>query len=47
VLEHPLEDRFDQQGFESALRDAGFLLRRGVGIFQHFAWFIADKPATD
>ncbi len=47
VLEHPLEDRFDQQGFESALRDAGFLLRRGVGLFQHFAWFIADKPAAD
>jgi hypothetical protein len=46
VLEHPLEDRFDQNGFQTALSDAGFLVQQSRGLWKHFAWFIADKPTA-
>ncbi len=43
LLDHPMEDRFDQEGFGNALADAGFTVQRSQALFGSFAWFIADK----
>lgn len=44
VLEHPMEDRFDQDAFERALTEAGFHVIATRKLWSDFAWFIADKP---
>ena len=47
LLDHPKEDRFDQEQFVQALVDAGFRVIATNQIGQWFAWFIADKPGTN
>ncbi len=44
LLEHPLEDRFDRDGFAVALENAGFRVVASDALLRDFAWFIADKP---
>lgn len=45
LLDHPLEDRFDREGFAAALRETGFEVRVSEELLGDFAWFVADKPA--
>jgi ubiquinone/menaquinone biosynthesis C-methylase UbiE len=45
VLDHPMHDRFDADTFADALRDAGFRIRGERSLWNHFAWFAAEKPA--
>lgn len=45
LLDHPLEDRFDRDGFARGLADAGFDVVASNELFGQFAWFVADKPA--
>jgi ubiquinone/menaquinone biosynthesis C-methylase UbiE len=44
LLDHPLEDRFDRDAFQSALGAAGFEVIAKRSLLGDFAWFIADKP---
>jgi ubiquinone/menaquinone biosynthesis C-methylase UbiE len=46
VLEHPLHDRFDREGFAKGLRQAGFRVVASEELFGDFAWFVADKPGS-
>lgn len=43
LLDHPQEDRFDQEGFRRGLEAAGFSVRSSRPMLQAFAWYIADK----
>lgn len=45
-LKHPQENRFDADGFESALERSGLqpVARRDLG--HSFGWFVARKPAA-
>jgi ubiquinone/menaquinone biosynthesis C-methylase UbiE len=45
LLDHPMEDRFDQAGFEDGLKSCGFQLVASRSLWKHFAFFVADKPA--
>jgi ubiquinone/menaquinone biosynthesis C-methylase UbiE len=47
LLEHPRRDRFDAQGFEQGLREAGLEPRGKTSLLGSFAWFVADRPAAD
>lgn len=46
VLRHPQHDRFDADGFEHALREAGFVLHATRRLRNDVVWVIADKPAA-
>lgn len=46
LLEHPLSDRFDTDGFCTALGEAGLTPVVSEGWGRSFAWFIATKPAA-
>jgi ubiquinone/menaquinone biosynthesis C-methylase UbiE len=43
LLEHPKEDRFDQQAFGAALKAHGFEVIDTRQLWGHYAWFVADK----
>ena len=43
LLEHPMEDRFDQAAFGSALENAGLSVVETRQLWGHYAWFVADK----
>jgi ubiquinone/menaquinone biosynthesis C-methylase UbiE len=43
VLDHPLEDRFDQRGFAQGLEEAGLRVVDSNALLGSFAWFVADK----
>jgi ubiquinone/menaquinone biosynthesis C-methylase UbiE len=43
VLRHPLEDRFDREGFARALDEIGFSDVRSQQLFGDFAFFVAEK----
>jgi ubiquinone/menaquinone biosynthesis C-methylase UbiE len=45
VLDHPMQDRFDRDGFLAGLRSAGFQVVSSEELFGDFAWFVADKAA--
>lgn len=45
LLEHPLADRFDTEGFARALQAAGFEDISSEQVLGAFAWFTARKPA--
>jgi ubiquinone/menaquinone biosynthesis C-methylase UbiE len=44
LLEHPMEDRFDRQGFRDGLEAAGLRVVDSRELFGQFAWFVADRP---
>jgi ubiquinone/menaquinone biosynthesis C-methylase UbiE len=44
VLEHPMEDRFDRDGFARGLEDAGFRVTASRELLGQFAWFVAERP---
>jgi len=44
VLEHPMADRFDRDGFARGLQDAGFHVTATRELFGQFAWFVAERP---
>lgn len=46
VLLHPLEDRFDHDGFSDGLVEAGFEPIASRQLWGQFAWFAATKAAT-
>jgi ubiquinone/menaquinone biosynthesis C-methylase UbiE len=46
VLEHPLEDRFDHEGFRIALQEQGFRAVADRKFLGSFGWYVADKPLT-
>jgi len=45
LLDHPLEDRFDHDGFAVGLQNAELKLRTSRQTGRQFAWFIADKAS--
>jgi ubiquinone/menaquinone biosynthesis C-methylase UbiE len=45
LLDHPRTDRFDRDGFENALSEAGLDVTGTAELWRAFAWFVADKPA--
>lgn len=45
LLDHPQEDRFNQNQFVAALEDCGFRVTGTAAFMQLFAWFSAEKPA--
>ncbi|MGH0029323.1 MAG: class I SAM-dependent methyltransferase [Myxococcota bacterium] len=46
LLEHPLEDRFDTDGFARALEAVGFGCIATEELWGAFAWFTACKPGA-
>jgi ubiquinone/menaquinone biosynthesis C-methylase UbiE len=44
LLEHPMEDRFDADGFANGLAEQGFQLVARRELLGQFGWFVADKP---
>ncbi|MGD0526660.1 MAG: class I SAM-dependent methyltransferase [Polyangiaceae bacterium] len=44
VLEHPMEDRFDRDGFARGLEDAGFRVTASREMLGQLAWFVAERP---
>lgn len=44
LLDHPLENRFDQYRFCNSLEKIGFTLVATKQLWKRFAWFIAEKP---
>jgi len=44
LLEHPQSDRFDCEGFRTALSVAGLEPLGTATLGRSFAWFVADKP---
>jgi ubiquinone/menaquinone biosynthesis C-methylase UbiE len=44
LFHHPLEDRFDREGFLSGLAQAGFIPITTRESWYSMAWFVADKP---
>jgi ubiquinone/menaquinone biosynthesis C-methylase UbiE len=46
LLDHPEEDRFNQDKFLKGLEDCGFVVVASTHIFHQFGWFIADKPES-
>lgn len=44
-LEHPQRDRFDVDGFNDALKDAGLEPVASRSLGHAFAWFVARRPA--
>ncbi|MBI2435248.1 MAG: methyltransferase domain-containing protein, partial [Candidatus Hydrogenedentes bacterium] len=45
LCDHPLENRFDQRGFERGLEACGLRVTASWPLWGHFAFFIAEKPA--
>ena len=45
VLEHPMHDRFDREGFAHALEETGFRVKAMREMMGHFAWFVAERAA--
>jgi len=43
LLDHPMDDRFDHDGFRGALADAGFQVVDSNALWGQFAWFVADR----
>lgn len=46
-LEHPQDDRFDRDGFRSALAAAGLEVGETMELWRAFAWFVAEKPRAE
>ncbi|RIL05383.1 MAG: SAM-dependent methyltransferase [Proteobacteria bacterium] len=46
LLEHPLEDRFDEDAFAAGLEAAGLVPVATDRLWRGFAWFVADKPRS-
>jgi hypothetical protein len=44
VLDHPMHDRFDCDGFATGLEDAGFRVTASRELLGQFAWFVAERP---
>jgi ubiquinone/menaquinone biosynthesis C-methylase UbiE len=44
VLEHPMEDRFDREGFARVLEETGFVVKSTRELFGQFAWYVAARP---
>jgi ubiquinone/menaquinone biosynthesis C-methylase UbiE len=44
VLDHPMVDRFDRDGFARGLQDAGFTVTASRELLGQFAWFVAQRP---
>ncbi len=44
LLDHPQEDRFNQDQFVKGLEDSGFVVVASTHLLHQFGWFIADKP---
>lgn len=44
VLDHPLEDRFGYDDFRAELEAAGFVLIGSGNLFDHFGWYVAERP---
>lgn len=47
LLEHPREDRFNRQDFETALATAGFRLIASSDLRGDFGWFVSSRPARE
>lgn len=45
VLEHPMADRFDREGFAAGIEEAGLRVIETREMWKSFAWFVAEKPA--
>jgi ubiquinone/menaquinone biosynthesis C-methylase UbiE len=43
VLDHPMDDRFDARTFARGLEAAGLHVVAERGLFDQFAWFVAEK----
>ena len=43
LLDHPLEDRFNQTRFIQGLEACGFHVMRSLHLWQLFGWFVAKK----
>jgi ubiquinone/menaquinone biosynthesis C-methylase UbiE len=46
LLDHPMEDRFDHDGFRDALASGGFEIVATRPVRSDMAFFVADKPAA-
>jgi len=46
LLEHPMEDRFDADGFAAGLEGAGLRVEARREMGEQFAWFVARKPSS-
>ncbi len=44
LCEHPMEDRFDRQGFQDGLEASGFRMVDSKSCTRNFAFFVAEKP---
>jgi len=44
LLEHPMDDRFDAEGFADGLDREGLRVSARRELFGQFAWFVAQKP---
>jgi ubiquinone/menaquinone biosynthesis C-methylase UbiE len=44
LLDHPMHDRFDHDGFARALKEAGFVVKASRDLLGQFAFFVAEKP---
>lgn len=43
-LEHPLDDRFDHDGFAAELEQTGLRVEGSRDVHGHFGFFVAQKP---
>jgi len=43
LLDHPMDDRFDMDGFCAELREVGFDLTGRRELFGHFGWVVATR----
>lgn len=46
LLDHPLEDRFDHEQFQTGLTEAGFTMTGAERLGRSFGWYVADKEDT-
>jgi ubiquinone/menaquinone biosynthesis C-methylase UbiE len=44
LLDHPMHDRFDHDGFTHGLTQAGFIVKASRDVLGQFAFFVAEKP---
>jgi ubiquinone/menaquinone biosynthesis C-methylase UbiE len=44
LLEHPMHDRFDADGFAGGLEQAGLRVTARRQLLDQVAWFVAEKP---
>ena len=47
LMDHPQNDRFDMELFQTALTEAGFRVIACRKFMDLFGWFIADKPLVE